>query len=77
MGRLSTEASRIRARQQTRRRICVALEELTLALTYGADITKEEREWLFFTALARIENSEHMPKQDRITEPLIKESTDG
>lgn len=67
----STEDSRRRARESTRRRLALALEELTLALTYGADITQEEREWFFFSALRRIEDSEHMPLGDRITEPSI------
>lgn len=75
--RRSTKDSRRRARIKTRHRISIALEELTLALSYGADITQEEREWLFFTALARIEDAENMPKMDRITEPSKKESIDG
>lgn len=38
-------------------------------MAYGASISPAEREWLFFSALRRIENSERMAKQDRITEP--------
>jgi hypothetical protein len=71
VARPSNEASRVRARVQTRRRICQALEEVSLALSYGADVTQEEREWFFLSALARIENYERLPKMDRITEPSI------
>jgi hypothetical protein len=70
-----TEQSRQRAREATRKRIEQALDELNLSLAFGAHITQDERYWLFFTALERIEDYDHLPKNQRITEPRINTAT--
>ena len=69
MGRPSTEESRVRARYRTRQRIGLALDEMSRNM-FNGDTTPEERRWFFFTALRRIEDAEHMPKNQRITEPI-------